>query len=313
MASHGKSKEIALGLLVSCFIVATVAIAVLTSTRMPPSESVGTVAYLRPTVTKSGKVIYYVDSDMRQAIDYDPKTGAQNLYASTRLNVRPSGFDDSQQTWIGDEFDGERSQLVRLSEELRVLGKMLPSSFSDRSPTIISKNQVLFVRAARPYANGFGGKDWTDKDIYLLDLSRQTAIRLTSLAAADVSTPSMAPDGRKVAFSARAHFGSPDIFLLDMNTRVLRRLTMGRDRTNSYPAFSRDGSRLAFVSDRVRPFAYEIWIMKPDGGEPVQLTRLGRRCGLPIFLPGDTGVMFTVDESELWRINLDGSGLARLE
>ena len=84
------------------------------------------------------------------------------------------------------------------------------------------------------------------------------------------------------------------------------------------PDFSTDRTELAFCSDRTGTF--EIWTIKPDGGQPEQLTAVGGQMLWPDFAPDRNSIVFSgqtdpnADEnaSEIWTINRDGSGLTQL-
>ncbi len=58
-----------------------------------------------------------------------------------------------------------------------------------------------------------------------------------------------------------------------------RRLTKSSDSTNTRPSWSQDGRRVYFTSDRSG--RNEIWKIPADGGEAVQVTRLGGAAALP--------------------------------
>ncbi len=103
------------------------------------------------------------------------------------------------------------------------------------------------------------------------------------------------PDGRKLAFYARAHAGdspSESVFFASVSGSELLRVTSQtpgvRDRG---PAWSPDGSQVAFYSDRSGN--YEIWLVNADGSNLTQITRDSRanRSGV-IWSPDGTRLLY---------------------
>jgi len=73
-----------------------------------------------------------------------------------------------------------------------------------------------------------------------------------------------------VFFSSRA--GNADIWLVDIAMSALMQLTSNRA-LDINPFFSPDGAYIAFQSDRSGRL--EVWVMKSDGSEQRQLTKIG--------------------------------------
>ncbi|ODS35435.1 hypothetical protein BEH94_01360 [Candidatus Altiarchaeales archaeon WOR_SM1_SCG] len=91
---------------------------------------------------------------------------------------------------------------------------------------------------------------------------------------------------------------------------------------NSYPSWSPDGSKIVFNSDRSGNT--EIWVMDADGSNPVQLTNDSSWYSwAPDWSPdgseivftrhnGPSGVCWTCQTHEIWKMNADGTGLVQL-
>jgi dipeptidyl aminopeptidase/acylaminoacyl peptidase len=91
-----------------------------------------------------------------------------------------------------------------------------------------------------------------------------------------ISAPKVAPDGKTIAYTITRIDPDADverigIWLLDLATGTSRQVTAGEAKDQS-PVWSPDGTWLAFTSNRTEPA--QLWAVRVDGGEPVQLTDL---------------------------------------
>lgn len=88
----------------------------------------------------------------------------------------------------------------------------------------------------------------------------------------------------------------------------------------SEPVWSPDGKRIAFISDKVKRYQYEIWVIDADGQNARQLTRLKRYTQCVRFVPpkgqrilflalGNDGFEMKMD---LWEVDVESKHLKRI-
>jgi dipeptidyl aminopeptidase/acylaminoacyl peptidase len=94
-----------------------------------------------------------------------------------------------------------------------------------------------------------------------------TGVRLSPEGADDIGA-SWSPDGSRIAFISRADIGGrQEVYVMDADGANRARVTYRQGDTNpGFPAWSPDGSRIAYWLD------HGIYVIKPDGTEPVRLT-----------------------------------------
>lgn len=102
----------------------------------------------------------------------------------------------------------------------------------------------------------------------------------------------------------------PDIYSVMPNGKALHRLT-DDPAADICPAYSADGKEIAFCSDRTG--AFEIWKMKQNGTQQVQVTRLGTQALFPDFSPDASKIAFMSPlpppfASEIYTIDSEGTG-----
>lgn len=120
-----------------------------------------------------------------------------------------------------------------------------------------------------------------DGDLYLFDLSKSTATRLTDTDRIE-SYPSFSPDGKLIAFAAAEGDSAPSrIYVLDLDDHSIVEVTSSNEQSDILPRFTPDGERIVFArSFRHRPYSLGGWTwdmwdvcsIGTDGSQPSRLT-----------------------------------------
>jgi TolB protein len=155
-------------------------------------------------------------------------------------------------------------------------------------------------------------------DIYVINPDGSGHARLTN-GPSVASFRSWSPDGSKIAFTS-ARNGSLELYVMNADGTNPTRLTTPDSVVE--PAWSRDWRKIVFARSG------DIYVMNADGTSVTRLTSLGS-SGQPAWSPDGTRVAFVrfttmfieggyggyrgnVDDSDLYVMNADGSGVTRV-
>lgn len=108
-----------------------------------------------------------------------------------------------------------------------------------------------------------------------------------------VSDPQVSPDGQWVAYTVGdlnwdANRYVNQIYISPVAGGSMKQLTKGTG-SASQPRWSPDGKRIAYVTGG------QIWTMKPDGDDTVQITSLSSGAGGPVWSPNSQWLLFGSD------------------
>jgi Tol biopolymer transport system component len=151
--------------------------------------------------------------------------------------------------------------------------------------------------------------DGGDRDLFLLRIGGQKAIKLTEDSPADDNHAAFSPDGRFIAF--RSERGDGGLFVMGATGESVRRLTTFGDN----PAWSPDGREIVFGTEgrsdpSNREKTSELWVVPAAGGEPRRL--FAGDAVQPAWSPGGSRIAFWALRPgsgirDVWTIAADGS------
>lgn len=147
-------------------------------------------------------------------------------------------------------------------------------------------------------------------ELYLYDTQTKKQKRLTNQFGYDAEG-AISPDGKYIVYSSNAHAYSDknlsaeqqellknqpqqflDIYLYDLKTKKSQRLTstFGYD---GGPFFSHQGDRIVWRRFGADGHSAEVYTMKLDGTDQIQVTRLGKMSWAPFFHPSGDYIVFS--------------------
>ncbi len=160
----------------------------------------------------------------------------------------------------------------------------------------------------------FAGTDWAVGGIYAVSPDHFNEIPLIAGENQMYWTPRFSRDGSLLAFASNRD-GNSEVYLAAVVRQpesiqivgVPRRLTFN-EYWDSYPSISPDNQWVVFYS--ARDGDNEIWKIRTNGTELVQLTNNTDDDGAPVWSPDGSQIMFTSQRDgnfEVYVMNADGS------
>ena len=126
-----------------------------------------------------------------------------------------------------------------------------------------------------------------------------------------VADPHWSPDGQRLVFMGVPVGISSDVWVVNVDGSGLANLTNTPDQSDFDPAWSPEGSSIAFTHAPDSTNRTDLWTMRPDGSEQVQLTFDAPPQGNPTWSPDGGRIAFASfpgDPPVIEIVNRDGSG-----
>jgi len=176
------------------------------------------------------------------------------------------------------------------------------SSFVTDNPPLLGK--IVF----EDRATGIG-------EIYFMNPDGTGVVQVTDRVDGGWSvSPSVSPDGTKIAFSGVSNAGTVDeewdIYTINVDGTDLRNLTDHPAFDGWRPTWSPDGERIAFWTNRDDPNDVEIYTVRADGTDLRRLTNDPAGDVNPTWSPDGTQIAFVSSRTgngEIWIMNVDGA------
>lgn len=196
-----------------------------------------------------------------------------------------------------------------------------PDIYTNLYLPIITHNVSTHLVNKIAFASGY-----TDSnprfDIYVMNPDGSNVFQVTTGMTSSNLNPVLSPDGSQIAFTANSGTDTQEIYTIKVGGSGLHKLVSVTGH-HSHPSWSPDGLKIAFSSDLQSPgpdTPNDIYVINADGsGEPANITNTPNSHDYePDWSPDGKKIAFTAslapnyDSSDLYTINLDGSGLVNL-
>jgi Tol biopolymer transport system component len=229
-------------------------------------------------------------------------------------------------------IDGSNIKMISNGEGRTTCSYIFPGS-----KRVLYSSTYLADKQCPPrpdFSQGYVWAVYPGFDIFTAKPDGSDIKQLTNTPGYDAET-TITLDGKKLVFTSMRN-GDLDIYSMDADGRNVKQLTneLGYD---GGPFWSYDGKQIVYRANHpetekqksdylnllkqnlIRPTTLEIWVMNADGSNKRQVTHNGKANFGPYFFPDGKRVIFASNMDDpkgrnfdLYKINLDGSGLERL-
>ncbi len=198
---------------------------------------------------------------------------------------------------------------------------------SDSSPHFSSDGKSLvFIRAARYRPYSMGGMVWDDYDVYTLDLASDQPHQLTREKYYSAGPAVLVDADSHVVYAAETHGEglASRLFSVSVDGKSppspFDPPPQGAEGFGAWASdvsYSRDGRKMTYISDRAKPFEYDVYVADSSGSNARALgfTSVSRYNQSPKFAP-DGGSVYVLAGLEsnshsrpifsLYQVDLDG-------
>jgi len=263
--------------------------------------------------------------------------GGENAEAYFDAFARRLIFQSTRDAFACDQIftmnvDGSELQLVSNG-----LGRATCAYWAPDGESIIYSSTYLGSTACPQPPDRAAGYVWAvydTYDVFRADPDGSNPVRLTTTSGYDAEAV-YAHDGSKILFTS-SRDGDLELYTMRPDGSDVRRLTnaVGYDGGGF---FSPGDSLVCFRADRpsdptaiqdfkdllgrglIRPVALEIFVMRADGSNERQVTKLGGANFCPYFHPDSKRIIFSSNhhvaggrEFDLFMVNVDGTGLEQI-
>ena len=143
-------------------------------------------------------------------------------------------------------------------------------------------------------------------EIFLMNLNGKRVRRLTRHPEYD-AVPAWSPDGQKIAFMSFRD-EPRDIYVMNPDGTNPINLTQAPERWDGSSSWSPDGNQITFTSagkfNKGGPFRFDIWVMDPDGANPINLTNHDAEDRDPDWSSDGMQIAFASNRNRDWEFEV---------
>ena len=264
-----------------------------------------------------GKVAFDVSADGERVVFSAADGDLYVLHLKSSKVTRLTQTDDTETTpsfspdgsavvYAASKPGSDRLSLfIRAVDGKRVVQLTNDPQKSDQMPSYSRDGaHIAFARAHRHRAYSMGGWTWDNWDVYVIRSDGSDLRRITNDSYYEAGSPRLSANGKRVIYSATRN-GENDlstaVFSADLDGKTapypLLSLPSGTTRIGAWasdPALSRDSQLIAFISDRAKPFHYDVLLANSDGTnlQPLGVAAVSRYNRNPVFIPGGESIAF---------------------